>query len=120
MEELDQQFEGRVLALGAERAPLRGREWAPRSPDLNPLDYSIWSILKKRVYTPRPQTLEGLKLKISQEVANLDEALLIRCTLNIRKRAHLYVQSQGGHFENKISDISNFRSFWIFWYMSIR
>jgi hypothetical protein len=34
--------------------------WPPRSPDLTPCDFFLWSYLKSQVYQHRPQTLEGL------------------------------------------------------------
>ena len=54
-----------------------------RSPDLNPLDYSsrvclkqksieysgIWG--KSRLFSPRPQTLLQLKVRLDQEIARL-------------------------------------------------
>ena len=96
---LDEEYNGCVLALGADRPPLRGVEWSPRSPDLNPLDYSVWSILKDRVYKPRPSNLQELKDKIREEVSNLSEDLLRRIVLNLRSRAELYIANNGGHFE---------------------
>jgi len=44
MEYLDHQFDGRALGLGADFRGLRDHSWAPRSPDLSVLDFSIWSI----------------------------------------------------------------------------
>ena len=38
--------------------------WPVQSLDLNPLDYSIWSILEKRVCSTPHQTLESLKAKL--------------------------------------------------------
>ena len=42
-------------------------DWPARSPDLNPLDYSIWSILEKRECSTPHQTLESLKAKLMKE-----------------------------------------------------
>ena len=39
---LDREFEGRVVSRNA----IRGHEWPPRSPDLNPLDFFLWGFLK--------------------------------------------------------------------------
>ena len=36
-------------------------EWAPHSPDLNPLDFHLWGYLKERVYERSPTTLQELK-----------------------------------------------------------
>src|SRR6218665_1082963 len=35
--------------------------WPPNSPDLNPVDYSIWSALQQRVYLERIVNVEHLK-----------------------------------------------------------
>ena len=43
------------------------KDWPARSSDLNPLDYSIWSILEKRVCSTPHQTLEFLKAKLMKE-----------------------------------------------------
>ncbi|XP_076041907.1 histone-lysine N-methyltransferase SETMAR-like [Oratosquilla oratoria] len=36
-------------------------EWAPHSPDLNPLDFWFWGASKGEVYTNKPTTLDQLK-----------------------------------------------------------
>ena len=63
-----------------------GRDWAARSPDLNPLDYGnkslpynkiflllsgIWGILKARVNSPRPRTMLELRLRLDAEINRL-------------------------------------------------
>ena len=42
------------------------------------LIFGIWGILKSRVFSPRPQTLLQLKVRLDQEVASLaaDQGLL--------------------------------------------
>ena len=35
---------------------LKSSIWPPRSPDLNPCDFSLWGTLKSKVYNPRPST----------------------------------------------------------------
>ena len=39
---LDEEFDGRVVS----RRAIRGQEWPPRSPDLNPCDFFLWGYLK--------------------------------------------------------------------------
>ena len=46
------------------------------SPDLNPLDYSIWSILEKRVCSTPHQTLESLKAKLMKEWDTIPQEML--------------------------------------------
>lgn len=58
------QFGQNTLALGAAR--WGGAEWAPHSPDLSVLDFSVWGIMKYHVFMhPMPTTQQALKAKIS-------------------------------------------------------
>ena len=79
-----------------------GHCWAPRSPDLTVCDFALWPILKRRVYlSPRPRTLDELEARIRNEIdeINRDPDLIKKCHISVRKRAQLYVQNNGGHFE---------------------
>ena len=40
--------------------------WPPNSPELNPLDYGIWDIMKDRVYATAPKTIDQLEKRIRQ------------------------------------------------------
>ena len=40
---------------------ISSQEWTPHSPDLNPLDYSVWDILQKLVYEGRRAKLKDLQ-----------------------------------------------------------
>ena len=39
-------------------------EWPARSPDLSPLDFAVWAIIKNRVYSERPRDLGDLRQRI--------------------------------------------------------
>ncbi|KAF2345183.1 hypothetical protein FHG87_024060 [Trinorchestia longiramus] len=41
--------------------------WSSKSPDLNPLDFSIWSVLEARVSATPHTSLESLKAKLQRE-----------------------------------------------------
>jgi len=40
---------------------ISSKEWTPHSPDLNPLDYSVWDILQELVYEGRREPFTNLK-----------------------------------------------------------
>jgi len=40
---------------------ISSQEWTPHSPDLNPLDYSVWEILQELVYKGRLEPFANLK-----------------------------------------------------------
>ena len=48
-------------------------EWPPRSPDLTPCDFSLWGIVKDRVYAQKPRDTDHLKSLIIQELTLLND-----------------------------------------------
>ena len=65
---------------------ISGFDWPARSPDLNPLDFCVWGVLKEKVFKPRPQTVEELKDRIRFEVGRLDKSMLKRACQDVRFR----------------------------------
>ena len=80
MRYLDRLFGDRVIS----NRSIRGRDWPARSPDLNPLDFCVWGVLKSKVYTPKPRTMVELRNNITREVAQLDPAMLGRAILDVK------------------------------------
>jgi len=62
--------------------------WPPNSPDLNPVDYSVWSILQKKVYKTRVTDLDDLKhrIRIRTEWAKLYHAIIAAVVRQWRRR----------------------------------
>jgi len=48
--------------------------WPSNSPDLNPVDYSIWDMLQERVYRSRIHDVKELKERLLREWWLLDHA----------------------------------------------
>jgi len=61
--------------------------WPPNSPDLNPVDYSVWSILQE-VYKTRITDLDDLKYRIGikTEWANLRHVIIVAAVRQWRRR----------------------------------
>ena len=76
--------------------------WPPNSPDLNPVDYRIWSILQERVYRDRITDLEHLKYRIVEEWDKLDHSIIVKSIQQWRKRLLACVRANGGPFEHTI------------------
>ena len=51
-------------------------EWPDSSPDLNSLDYAIWSILEAEVNAEAHQSVESLKQAIVDAFENLDQEII--------------------------------------------
>jgi hypothetical protein len=73
--------------------------WPPNSPDLNPVDYSVWGILQERVYRTRVTSLEELKQRLTAEWATLDHNIIAAAIRQWRRRLTACVKAEGGHFE---------------------
>ena len=74
--------------------------WPPNSPDLNPVDYSVWSILQEKVYKTRITDLDDLKYHIRTEWAKLDHAVIAAAVRQWRRRLSACVRAGDGQFEN--------------------
>ena len=69
-----------------------------QSLDLNPLDYSIWSILEKRVCSTPHQTLESLKAKLMKEWDAIPQETHAACEL-FPDRLKAVVKNKGSYIE---------------------
>ena len=68
--------------------------------DLNPMDYSIWSILESRVCSKPHRNLESLKQSLLAEWDNISLEEVRATAENFTKRLKLCIKAKGGHFEN--------------------
>ena len=74
-------------------------EWPPYSPDLNPLDYSIWGILEAKVNATRHTSLDSLKAKIVKEWNDLPMEVVRTAIDAWPRRLRAAVRAKGGRFE---------------------
>jgi hypothetical protein len=77
--------------------------WPPRSPDLNPCDYSLWGYLKSKVYNPRPKNLQELKENIIREFNEFKKTDMRSHFSNLKKRLALIEKQNGGHIEHLLN-----------------
>jgi hypothetical protein len=73
--------------------------WPPFSPDLNPLDYSIWSVLEIKVQATPHQNLAALQAAIRKEWAAMDSNFISRACRPFRRRLEQVVAAAGGCIE---------------------
>jgi hypothetical protein len=74
-------------------------EWPPYSPDLNPLDYSVWSILEEKACPKSHPNVESLKRALLKAWDEIDVETLAKIVDNFPKRLEKCVAANGGHFE---------------------
>lgn len=75
--------------------------WPPRSPDLTPMDFFLWSEVKRLVYTEEAESRDELKRKIRHafRVVKSDRDTLLKLKDNLVRRAQVCIQRNGQHFE---------------------
>ncbi|UYV68672.1 hypothetical protein LAZ67_6000405 [Cordylochernes scorpioides] len=71
--------------------------WPSNSPDLNPIDYSVWSYLEENVSSSPHKSLESLKKALQREWTKIDVNYL-RWTRS--KPFYLKVRSNGETIAN--------------------
>ena len=75
-------------------------EWPPCSPDLNPIDYFVWSAMEEKVYRgDRIQNVEDLKTRILQAWEEIPQSWISKAISKWRRRMEAIVQNGGGHIE---------------------
>jgi DDE superfamily endonuclease len=76
--------------------------WPPNSPDLNPMDYSVWSVKQKKVYRTRIADIDELKQRLLQVWVGLDHGFITAAIGQRRRRLSACVKAWGGHFEHPL------------------
>jgi len=77
--------------------------WPPNSPDLNPVDYKIWSVVQEKVYQSRDEDVDELRECIKAVWEELDQRIIDTAVRQWRTRLHACVKAKGDHFEHKAS-----------------
>ncbi|PSN33103.1 hypothetical protein C0J52_19410 [Blattella germanica] len=90
---LNDRFPNRWIGRGG------NRPWAPRSPDLTPLDFFAWGFIKSKVYQNKINDLVVLKARIRQAVAAITPRMLENVFRETVTRFELCRDTDGAHVE---------------------
>lgn len=86
-------------ALGGPDHFWRKEMWPPQSPDLNPLDYSIWSVMQQKVQATSHPNLETLKARIVEAWGDLEIDYVVRACKGFRSRIEAVIAADGSYIE---------------------
>ena len=76
--------------------------WPPKSPDLNPVDYSIWNVLQEKVYRFRIANVDELKTRLIDEWARFDQSIVDAAIgQTAASPSKRLVRVSGAHFEHQ-------------------
>ncbi len=73
--------------------------WPPSSPDLSPLDYSVWGVVKAKACKVSHPSVEALKASIMKVWKAMTKDYLIRTCRQFRPRLEKVVALEGLLFE---------------------
>ena len=74
--------------------------WPPNSPDLNPVDYKIWSVMQHRVYRKKVEDVADLRGRLIEVWAGMEQINIDDAIDQWRRRLRACVGAKGGHFEH--------------------
>ena len=115
---ITQHFAGKPFILQQDWAPSHGSKstkrvldrhfagywskdlWPASSPDLNPLDFSIWGFLESKVSTNTHQSVEHLKAALQKAWAEISVEHLRRTVESEFPRLKACVKAKGANFEH--------------------
>ena len=73
--------------------------WPPNSPDLNPLDYYVWSVIERESNKSRHTDIKSLAQAIQTAFANMSRDQLKRACDRFRPRVQKVIDANGGYIE---------------------
>ena len=76
--------------------------WPPRSPDLTPYVFFLWGLMKGKVYTNTPRTIEQLKDAIHQEIQAINVDTSGKVFQNLEKRIQVCLDVKGDQFQHRL------------------
>src|SRR6218665_1609650 len=76
-------------------------EWPPNSPDLNPVDYSNWSVLQEKVYRSRIASVSKLKMHLINERGRFVQSIVDTALGQWRHRFSACVRGAGHTLSTK-------------------
>jgi hypothetical protein len=75
-------------------------EWPPRSPDLTPLDYYLWSYVKEQVFEgSQPSDITELKIRIQTAIVGISAGTIRNVVREFNDRLYYCLTADGEHFE---------------------
>jgi inhibitor of nuclear factor kappa-B kinase subunit alpha len=74
--------------------------WPPNSPDLNPLDYSVWAYVARDACKTSHPNLEALQAAITESWASMSSDYIRATCRKFRPRLEEVIAKKGGHIEH--------------------
>ena len=73
--------------------------WPPSSPDLNPMDFGLWSILETKACRTSHPNLDSLKRKLTSAWDEIDPEVVRATCAQVLPRLRKVIKNKGGYIE---------------------
>ena len=73
--------------------------WPPSSPDLNPMDFGLWSILETKACRTSHPNLDSLKRKLTSAWDEIDPEVVHATCAQVLPRLRKVIKNKGGYIE---------------------
>ena len=73
--------------------------WPPSSPDLNPFDFSMWSMLEKDVCSSEKHSVDHLKKSLQKAWADISQKKICAAVEAFRPRLKKVIDANGGQIK---------------------
>jgi hypothetical protein len=77
-------------------------DWPPHSPDLNPMDYGVWSLLQQRLFQVKIRDVSHLCDRLGEIWAEITQDEIDNIIKSFRKRVKACIAAEGHRFEYKM------------------
>ena len=74
-------------------------QWPPNLPDLNPMDYSIWSLVVQGAGRGRPASVPAMKRQINTSWRSMDPEKIRAACRAFRPRLEHSIAEKGSFFD---------------------
>ena len=78
--------------------------WPPRSPDLTPMDFSVWGIVRESAFQVSPVDINDLKQRIRIAFEQFTPDLCQRICRKVEERCGACIEAGGQQFEHRIKN----------------
>ena len=78
------------------------QHWPPTSPDLNPVDYKVWSVLQEQVYKVKVNEVDELHQRIQTGWDEFDQRVIDKAIKRWHTHLRACVEAKGSQFEHKL------------------
>src|SRR6218665_1690944 len=76
--------------------------WPPNAPDLNPVDYSIWSVLQEKVYRSTTANISELGMRLMNERGRFVQSIVYAAMGQWHRRLSAFVRRAGHTLSTKL------------------